>query len=633
MPFQTPITIKRALDQIHRHDFVLPAIQREFVWKPEQIARLFDSLMRSYPIGSFLFWEVDRTNVRQYKFYDFVLNYHQRNAPHCPPLDMPPDTAVTAVLDGQQRLTALNIGLRGSHATKIPRKRYNNSLAYPTKRLHLNLLADAGENNAGMHYDFRFLTEKQAEVRDETHAWFCVSDILDLTSGSSLFKYVRENDLADRDEPYETLDRLYEVVHREPIIAYYDEQSQDLDKVLNIFIRTNSGGTELSYSDLLLSIATAQWDERDARKEINDLVDNLNSIRSGFSFTKDFVLKAGLMLTDITSIRFMVTNFNRDNMMRLQDDWPHIAHSLHEAVELVADFGYSGSTLGSINAVLPIAYYLHKREVPSNYRTSDHHDQDREAIRTWLTRSLLKTGVWGAGADSLLTALRTSLSEDGQDRFPTTELEATLSRRGKSLRFHLEEIEDLADIKYGDKRTFALLSLLYDFVDLRNEFHVDHVMPKSHFTDAKLLKAGVAPQELWRYQDHVDRLGNLQLLDGTANRSKNARMPQEWLQSHIADPTAQRAYLDRHDLGTLPEDMSGFESFYDMRHERLLARLCDVLGVDPDDLPPTEPESTPDFSEEQFIRPFSGAEVTDDGQDEVSSDPTVTTNNLGQIDP
>jgi hypothetical protein len=158
------------------------------------------------------------------------------------------------------------------------------------------------------------------------------------------------------------------------------------------------------------------------------------------------------------------------------------------------------------------------------------------------------------------------------------ELEATLTRRGKSLRFDEEEFEDLADIKYGDKRTFALLSLLYDFVDLRNEFHVDHVMPRSHFTDTRLLKADVPPEDLLRYKDHVDRLGNLQLLDGSANRSKNARMPIEWLDKHLPDPTSQRAYLDRHDLGDLPSSMLDFERFYEERRTRLLARLHEVLG-------------------------------------------------------
>ena len=48
-----------------------------------------------------------------------------------------------------------------------------------------------------------------------------------------------------------------------------------------IFIRRNSGGTTLSYSDLLLSIATSQWRTLDARKEVHRLVDDLNQIGPG----------------------------------------------------------------------------------------------------------------------------------------------------------------------------------------------------------------------------------------------------------------------------------------------------------------------------------------------------------------
>lgn len=66
MAFQTPITIERALQGIASHEFVLPAIQREFVWKPEQICAFFDSLMRRYPIGSPLSWEVPTTDPSGY---------------------------------------------------------------------------------------------------------------------------------------------------------------------------------------------------------------------------------------------------------------------------------------------------------------------------------------------------------------------------------------------------------------------------------------------------------------------------------------------------------------------------------------------------------------------------------------
>ena len=63
MPFQTPITIATALERMHRHEYVLPAIQREFVWGPDRICTLFDSLMRGYPVGSLLFWHVDGDTV------------------------------------------------------------------------------------------------------------------------------------------------------------------------------------------------------------------------------------------------------------------------------------------------------------------------------------------------------------------------------------------------------------------------------------------------------------------------------------------------------------------------------------------------------------------------------------------
>src|SRR6185295_18455011 len=72
---------------------------------------------------------------------------------------------------------------------------------------------------------------------------------------------------------YAILDRLHRVVHSHNSINYYEEETQNLERVLNIFIRLNSGGTVLSYSDLLLSIAVAQWKKIDARKEIHKLVD------------------------------------------------------------------------------------------------------------------------------------------------------------------------------------------------------------------------------------------------------------------------------------------------------------------------------------------------------------------------
>jgi uncharacterized protein with ParB-like and HNH nuclease domain len=155
--YQSGLRIKDALDSVSRNLYVLPAIQREFVWKPEQICRLFDSLMQGYPFGTFLFWKVEPERSGRFKFYGFVQNYHERDAAHCPELGTLPNRELTAVLDGQQRLTALNIGLRGSMAIKEPNKWRSNPNAFPRRTLQLDLLATRGDDEEGEKFSFRFL--------------------------------------------------------------------------------------------------------------------------------------------------------------------------------------------------------------------------------------------------------------------------------------------------------------------------------------------------------------------------------------------------------------------------------------------------------------------------------------------
>lgn len=487
-------TIAAALSRIQHKNYVLPAIQREFVWKPEQIERLFDSLMQGYPFGTFLFWKVEPATSGKFKFYDFVLNYHQRDAAHCPELPALHNQAVTAVLDGQQRLTSLNIGLRGSMAVKQPNKWWTNPDAFPKRTLRLNLLAPTEPDEDGIVYEFKFLDDTQA-ARSPQALWFKVPDILGMKDGPAMLNWLVGHQLAgdDLSRAYSALDRLHRVVHVEPLVHFYEEEAQDVERVLNIFIRLNSGGTVLSYSDLLLSIAVAQWAKVDARSEIHKLVDELNRLGAGFDLSQDFVLKAGLMLADIASVGFKVENFTRPNMATLEANWANIRAALVRTVELAASFGLNGQTLRADSALLPIAYYLYFRKVPDNYVTHGKFAEERETIRQWLVCSLLKaSGIWGSGLDTLLTALREVIQNSGQTAFPDAQLRREMASRGKSLAFVQAEIEDLLSMQYGDKRLFGLLSLLFTFVDLRNQFHIDHVFPISRFTPARLKRAGGA---------------------------------------------------------------------------------------------------------------------------------------------
>ena len=84
MSFQTPLTVKELVDGIESRKYFLPSIQREFVWGTDRIEKLFDSLMKGFPIGSFLFWEIPVEKSADFTSYEFIRNYHQRNQKHNP---------------------------------------------------------------------------------------------------------------------------------------------------------------------------------------------------------------------------------------------------------------------------------------------------------------------------------------------------------------------------------------------------------------------------------------------------------------------------------------------------------------------------------------------------------------------
>lgn len=578
-------TIADALKCIGNKTYVLPAIQREFVWRPEQIERLFDSLMQGYPFGTFLFWTVQPETSGAFKFYEFVRDWHERDAAHCPPIGPVHGQAVTAVLDGQQRLTALNIGLRGSMALKRPYARRNKADAYPVQRLRLDLRAVPQPDENGTAYRFKFLDDARASADQDAH-WFVVGDILAAKEVIDLSEKLVDAGFSGEEHKaaFRLLSRLHTVVHNRQLVHFYKEDEQDLDRVLNIFIRLNSGGTVLSYADLLLSIAVAQW-SGDARTEIHGLVDELNRAGRGFAFSKDFVLKAGLMLADVASVGFKVENFTAANMARLEAEWPAIRAALLRTAELVSGFGFSAQTLRADSALLPIAYYLYKRGLGDAYLTATAHAADRRVVRDWLVRSFLKpSGIWGSGLDTLLTALRDVIRAEAANGFPAEMLGAVMRQRGKSLRFGADEIEDLLELRYGDKRTFALLSLLFPFVDLRNEFHVDHVYPQSRFRPSALTRAGLDAESAARVAGRAQELPNLQLLEGPLNVEKSDAQPGSWLAAHLPDPETRRHYLDKHLLGDLSDGVDGFETFFLARRVELRARLVKLLA------PADEPE-------------------------------------------
>ena len=224
--FERPITIKQAIDKIDDRTYLLPAIQRKFVWSSERIEVLFDSIMRGYPISSFMFWEVTENKIKnEFKFYQFLIEYREFFKEDNPDIDTKGYKDFFAVIDGQQRLTSIYIGLKGSYAYKLPRKWWcDTEENLPTRHLYINLTKELPEeNDRQMIYDFQFLTENEFSKKSASvdSIWYRVNEILKLSSKDEVDDIIENNGWLSKPFTKQTFRRLYEVIYNEPLINYY----------------------------------------------------------------------------------------------------------------------------------------------------------------------------------------------------------------------------------------------------------------------------------------------------------------------------------------------------------------------------------------------------------------------------
>lgn len=346
--------------------YFLPAIQREFVWTPAQIVQLFDSLMRKYPISTFLFWELKPENRDKWEIYKFVDIFDERT-PHNPPALTSGVQQVRLVLDGQQRLTSLMIGLKGAYIVRRKYNKWNSPNAWSKQELYLDLLqnpAVSEDGETGIHYGFAFF--EQTPQEEQQKYWFKVGKILDFDSEDRFNNFSdaeveRLPGSATKDQISQmrkNLRRLYEMIWKNDVIAYYTEHDQDYDRVLDIFVRANDGGTKLSKSDLLLAMVTSKWININARKDIYDFVDRLNNdLANKNNLDKDFIMKTCLVVSDLP-VTYKVSSFTNQNLDLIFSKWNDIKIAIENGVSLANSFGLDRDTFTSANALIPIIYFL-----------------------------------------------------------------------------------------------------------------------------------------------------------------------------------------------------------------------------------------------------------------------------------
>ncbi|WRF20761.1 DUF262 domain-containing protein [Helicobacter pylori] len=429
---------------------------------------------------------------------------------------------------------------------KKKKAKTNNPNAYEEKRLYLNLKHQPNMDNPEDNYQFEFHAQKPEN--DKEHWWFKVGDILEL---KSVWDYAQEHDLkGDRLKLLETLNKAF---HDKQLISFFEETEKNLNKVLNIFIRVNSGGVKLSYSDLLMSILTASFSS-DIRKKMHELVDALKE--KGFpNVGQDQVLKTCLLLIG-KDTTFELKNFNKKNIKEIEDNWEKITKSIYNVAKLLEDFGYAGY-LGSAYILSSLAYFY--------FLNSKMNENDKEQTLKFVRNAQI-TSYFTPSTDTKLSAIAHSIKEARTFEAFNHNL---AKHQTSPLKITNDAIEDLMCSSSHD-RVFPILQILYPNLDYKTTtFHIDHIYPKSKFKkeNEKLDKDFC-----------VNHLYNLQLLEGQENSAKKDKDPEVWLKEEYKNERAIEKYKERNYIDpTLKLEWENIKEFREKREEAIIKTLKEVL--------------------------------------------------------
>lgn len=577
--FQPAITIKEAIYNIDSNKFILPAIQRKFVWSTEQIELLFDSIMREYPINSLMLWEITSDDIKQnYKFYTFLRKYVQRYGEMNEALNTNGSPSFYAVIDGQQRLNSLYIGLKGTYATKLPHKYWTYSEDnFPAKKLYLNIMSEnTSDSEIDKMYDFSFLTETKVK-RDNQEGekyWFEVGDVLSLKSGRDQYQYLSKIGLEKNEFAGITLDRLSMAINTEKILNYYVEDEQDPDKVLDIFIRTNDGGTPLSFSDLLMSVLTANWPE--AREKFDELKKEVNQFGE-FAITSDFILKTTLVLYS-DDIKNRVKNFDNDIIKDIITNWDKLRKAILNCFEMFYRLGFNNRTFPAKNAAIPVIYWIYLNNKEDEITKKKFYDttdatSNKMKIKKWLTLAFLKR-IFGGQSDTVLLDIRKSIKAKSNEDFPIELIiNSAKGNPTKNYSFDEEIIDSIFESTCGSENAAFVLTLFYPDLDYYNQnFHIDHVHPKSSFNNKKSLETVFDETEISIIGDKWNKVANLQLLNSGLNTAKIDKSLVEWAK----DNEISNSFLLLDDQVIL--ELKDFEKYYENRLKNMKKKLKEIVS-------------------------------------------------------
>lgn len=288
-------TIRNFIDKISSGTIRIPAFQRGYVWEPENVAFLMDSLYKGFPIGSILLWRTAEKLKTERQLGNFQLPEPEKHYP------------IDYVLDGQQRLTSI-FSVFQTDMTPLDNDNW----------MDIYYIIDSSKDSIQKS---KFIALPKKDVDKTKH--FPLNVLFDSV------KYRVATDIFDTNIKTE-LDKLQEKF-KEIIIPYELMETDNKEHVAIVFERINRAGIRLDSFQLL---SAWSWStDFDLQDELNSLSSELEEYEFGdLILEQDLLLKCftGYILNDTSPSAVLSLDGNK-----VRENFEHIKNGIKSSIDFL----------------------------------------------------------------------------------------------------------------------------------------------------------------------------------------------------------------------------------------------------------------------------------------------------------
>ena len=470
------LKIEQLVKLLREDKFLIPTFQREFVWNPVNILKLWDSIYKFYPIGSILYWETDTYLHTHRKLGGFVFPHDEDTVRKFKEWKY--------ILDGQQRATSLLVSIMGGK--------------------------ERVEDNEEFDYTLYF---------DATDASFFFADELEKRKKKVNEKFL----IRVRDVPTWPFNFYREVAVTEGFNAEIGNNLQQLSKmflgynisvirirgagvseVCEIFERINQEGKKLHPVDIIVARTYRNEDSASGQHGFY-LRDNLNSL-------KNILIEQGNRFQDIDELTiiqmvslclrkkhtsgrnpFGITPKALENLttQHFEANWTKCQKTILETVKFLTDLKIQGpGMLPFVYLTLPICYYFHENDNPN-----------RDISRQWFWRYAFGLDDFSSSSDvyNFCEEFFAPLEKGEKVVIPpltiskTRLVQTSYYYRNALSRAVLAFLANQTPLDFSDSHAIVLDNV---YLQLQQAPNLHHIYPRSFLNKLKDLSSGISPDSL-----------------------------------------------------------------------------------------------------------------------------------------